>query len=227
MSEGELSVQESVITEVATELSFFIDGDEWTENATTIVEYIFSDQANLLTGWSGYITPELTLDGAVTKVSHREIRTTVPRTAPYSINTPETLSISIPATATRSGCDYFAADSFVVQEANEYIAISVEAPLPNGGTATRLDEALLREDPLIKTVTFRLILGQDRYWNTDMLVPAADGRVQLLQDIESTGSEPLGWVLSPSSNLATCLRSLCLMDVRTLQRCRTMSSNRD
>ena len=107
----------------------------------------------------------------------------VPVTAAYAINTPETITFSIPSSATTSERTYYAASSFVIQAASENIAVS----------GTRLDEEMLRSSDAVKKITFRLYLGQARFWNSGLLMPFYEGRTQFLQDIESTGEEPLGW----------------------------------
>ena len=172
-------------------MRLFLSGDSWSNalgefNSTgysDLATNMFSSQPSIMSGWKFLITPTLLAPNAINRISDRELTAAVPVTAAYAINTPETITFSIPSSATTSERTYYAASSFVIQAASENIAVS----------GTRLDEEMLRSSDAVKKITFRLYLGQARFWNSGLLMPLYEGRTQFLQDIESTGEEPLGW----------------------------------
>jgi hypothetical protein len=69
--------------------------------------------------------PSLLLPGAVVRHTYREMHALVPPTAAYSLTTPETITLSVPGTATASGRTYYAGASFTVQAVNENFALTV------------------------------------------------------------------------------------------------------
>jgi len=85
---------------------------------------MFSDQYNLLSGWRFHVMPSLLLPGAVVRHTYREMHALVPPTAAYSLTTPETITLSVPGTATASGRTYYAGASFTVQAVNENFALT-------------------------------------------------------------------------------------------------------
>lgn len=182
------------LTDLTTGIRLLLYGDTWSAslgalNSTgyaDLVASFFTDQpTTLLTGWRVFVTPQLSPEdhpGAVVRTSPTVVSLTVPPTPAYSLNTPETITVSIPGSATTSERSYYAATSFAVQATADAVEIS----------GTRLDEDILRGAGE-KVVELTLISGKGRYWNTGLLVPDHEGRTQLLSDIVSLQDEERGW----------------------------------
>ena len=97
-SEGELSMQDIVLTETTTLMKIFLAGDSWATDLGETNSTGFEDLANGMystlptLGWRMYVRPELLKPGAITRYDWRELHAKLPATPAYSISTPETIS---------------------------------------------------------------------------------------------------------------------------------------
>ena len=187
---GDLALLEDVLTDDTTELTITLLGDSWDSdlgslNSTgyaDLVDSIYSDS----NPWRFYITGQLdpvSNPGAVVRITSNSLKVYVPQTPAYAIETPETITISLPASATTSRRPYYAAGGFIVKATSPAMLF----------TGDDLDEGMLREDSAGKKITLQLRLGQGRFWNTGLVSPTHPGREQLLTDITSLDNEELGW----------------------------------
>ena len=127
-SGGETSVQETTIVGYPTALTLVLTNDEWDdptnrtipnapdwENWGDVLERIYTDQPETMAAWRALIATRVTGLNLIEKTSPRRLTISLPETPAYQIVTPETISFSIPATATRSRTAYLNAGSFVIR----------------------------------------------------------------------------------------------------------------
>jgi hypothetical protein len=192
-----LSVNDAVIRDLTTQIRLVLTDDTWADdlgsgNSTglqDLVNHLFSVYRAPLLPPTTLVTWESALyalispssDGAsadaVQRIDARTVVITIPPTPSYVLQTDETISVSIPASATSSRRDYDAAGRFIIRATSAEVVVTQTATTATTSTAM-LDEEILRRPNLpgdTKQVRFTLGMNQGRFWNTGLQVPTYVG----------------------------------------------------
>jgi hypothetical protein len=193
--DGQLSMYDELIQGSEVVVSLKLQDDTWDHpddfnrtNWLDVLATIYTSEHAAQDGWKKAIMTRMREQvwARVTRFSDTELRLKLPVTPTYTIFTPETITISLPETATRARRQYINVASFVVvpSRSDMFVADSY------------LDEEMLRSDASLKTVTFQLDLTKGKFWSDDVAIfENSDARIKLLEDLKpfGNGGGPLGW----------------------------------
>ena len=205
------SIPETVLNEQTTRLTLRLAGDAWDDDTNRTMRADFDNEGNLYPsawprtknwqdlveriycdtqtrfGWTSGAT-QAYLPMSFTRTNERTLVLDMPTFPAFSIDVPETITVSLPGSVTRSRQEYLAVGSFIIHA--HHSSVTVEGD--------RIDESMMRSygpsGQSYKDVTFRLNYGEGRLWNPGIGGVKNEGRNALLtSQFESAQNEPLGW----------------------------------
>ena len=193
--DGQLSVKDELLRVSEAVIYLKLQDDTWDHpddfnrtNWLDVLATIYTSEHVAPFGWKQAIMTRMREQvwTQVVRESDTELRLKLPMTSTYKIFTPETITISLPETATRARRRYTNVASFVIRPSREGLFVA----------DSYLDEELLRSDASLKIVTFQLDVTKGKFWSEEVAsFSNSDARIKLLEDLKpyGNGGGPLGW----------------------------------
>jgi len=209
-------------------LSVTLSGDEWAEGigepctdgafcvTTAMLDALVATSSRNSFGWNSIVRGTLPAEAVTLDRATQQITITFPSYPTYEIDSPETITLTLPSSSVRSGSRVFVAPAFRIRASSGAVLVS-------GRALERLTEEDLRM-AAAGTLTFELTTVNDtwdafvghRYVN-----PAATEA--LLSGVRSSSNEPNGWnaVVAPRLQKLNVRREQTTVVTVTLPTCPT------